>query len=205
MAEPRTYFTIPHDPGPKPAGVRPLSEYLPGRARIRLKNGESVGPGFLAATAFDMEKEAGNQLTDFLYSVDRLLVASERARRFFESQGMDVAELEFLPFQLRDKKGKPRPEKYCVVNPLRKVACLDTEKSDCSLYTNPVGGEQTWMVETIVVDPARLPPEARLFRLFEVPDRILIRSDLLEALQAAELTGLRARKCGEHLTKITWD
>jgi hypothetical protein len=200
-----TYLSIPHDPGPKPAGIKELRVYLQAHTRIRLKSGEKVGEDFLSKLEIQMTKDAGNELTDFLYSVDRLLVVSLKVRKFLEDKQFGSDEIEYIPFKLKDKKGKLLTEQYCVVNPLLKITCLDTEKSDCNLFTNPVDGSQRWNVESIVVREEAIPPELRLFRLAEDTSQILIRSDLLAAIKKAKFTGLVARLPGDSLTKIFYD
>jgi len=161
-----------------------------------------MGEAFLSNLEIQLSKEAGDHLTDFLYSEDRLLVASGRAQEFLEGQRFLPEEIEYLSFRLKDKKGKVRPDPYCVVNPLVKVACLDVEKSNCNLFTNPVSGKVRSNVESIAVRDDAIPPDLRLFRLAEDPSRILIRSDLLAAIRKAKFTGLVAREPGEALTKI---
>lgn len=193
-----TYLTIPHYPGEKPAGFPELGDYMEGRVRTRIKAGERVGERYFDGIEFQLRKETGNQLTDFLYSVDGLLVISPPVRQLLTDQGLGPEDVEFVPFKLKDKKGKPVAKPYCVANPLRRVACLDTERSDCKLFTNPVSGEQKWMIETVVLREDAIPPDARLFRLAEKPSHtVLIRSDLLDLIRKAGLTGLVARAQGE--------
>jgi hypothetical protein len=193
------YFTIPNYPGEKPAGIEDLDEYLPVAKQIALCRGVPMGQDLFARKTVSLRKKYGNQLADFLRSVDRLLVLSDRARGFFLDQGFAEAEVEFIPFKLKDKKGQPRTEKYFIANPLVHVACLDIPNSDSYVVFNPVTRKEDRYVSVVRVFADKIPPDARLFRLAEDPRRILIRSDLLGALKEAGLTGLVEAKLGESI------
>lgn len=193
------FFTIPNDPGPKPAGIESLSRHLQPDVMIRFHAGEPLGARLLEGRPLRMSAKAGNQMTDFLYSVNRALVASERARAFFEAQGLTPDDIEFIPFQLLDKKGKPRKERYFIANPLRVVACMDPARSTHKPFPSPSPGQPRFFIRKLHVEEGHVPADARLFRLYEDPQHVLIRSDLLDALKVAGLTGLVERELGGFL------
>jgi hypothetical protein len=198
MAGELTYFTIPHYPGEKVAGFPELADCMDVTLRLRLKEGERVGPDLFDRVDLRLRKDAGRQLTDFLWSVDGLLVVSQRVREFLEAQDFRPDELELVPLTLEDATGKPLPKPYCVANPLLRFPCLDVQRSGARLFTNPVSGAQAWRVREVVIREDVVPKDARLFRLAEAPSHIiLVRSDLLDGLRKAKFTGLVSHGQGE--------
>jgi hypothetical protein len=193
------YMTLLHHPGTRFACLEDMSAHLTGKQHTALCSGTRVGPDLLASRVVGLDRAGGNQLSDILDNMDRLFVVSERARDLLTSEGSTPEEVEFIPFQLKDKKGKARPERYAIANPLRKVECLDPSRSDAKLFSNPVDGSKEWMISALQIDVSKVPPDARLFRLAEDPKRILIRSDLVETIRAAGLTGFAPRALGQSL------
>lgn len=192
---PSKYFTIPHWPGVKAARVQSFQQYMPTRRYADLALGKKMAEGLLAGKVVALHPEAGDQLTDFLGNSNRLLLASERARAFLQSQGFGPGELEFIPFRIQDKKGKPLPNLYSIANPLVHVRCLDVEKSKCVALGED--GPPEYRVSALHIDARKVPPDARLFHLAESPSRLLIRDDLLAEIRKAKLTGLVEQELGK--------
>jgi hypothetical protein len=193
------FLTVTHFPGPKIAEVSQIYTVLTGNECVRITRGERMRDDLLTDKPLRIVK--GSRLADFLWTPDRVLVVSERTGSFLEAQGLG-GELQLLPFRLCDRKGAPRSERYALGQPFRKIDCLDPSRCEAELWTNPVSGEKKWMVESVQVDVSKIPPDARLFRLGEAPEVILIRSDLLQAIQDAGLTGLVAKELGQPLIDI---
>lgn len=192
------YFVIPFDPGPGPARIDDMSDIIPVEIEVGLRRGKRMGDKVFARRVLSMHRKGGGKLTDFLFSIDRLLVGSERAKAFFEANAT-ADEIEYIPFRLKDKKGKLRDERYFIVNPLRRVACLDRKRSDAEPIIDVVSREERWVIVKLQLEEDKIPETAKLFRLAEDPQRILIRSDLLEAVRAAGLTALVEKKVGDFL------
>jgi hypothetical protein len=143
-----------------------------------------------------IEIERGKEFLDFLSNTDSLLVVSEQAKTLLESQGLSGDTAEYFPIQLLDRRGKKVQKPYWVVNLLRKVHCLAKSKSRCRKNDNPdLLGE--YHVDTVVLIPKRIPPDAVLFRLGEAPGTLIIRSDLLTKIRRAKLQGLAIKEQGQ--------
>ena len=193
-----TYFSIPHDPGNTVAGIEDVDSHLgPGGVDLALHRGARFPLDLFRGQVFKPRKKQGNQYWDFLFSIDDLLVASRRARDFLSAQGLTDEDFQSLPIAVQDKKGNLRPEDYAIVNPLKRVACLDSQRADCELKSYS-DGTQRWLISVLQVDADKIPPDLRLFRLEEDPGWKIIRGDLLQALKAAGLKGLAGLPMGEN-------
>jgi uncharacterized protein DUF1629 len=191
------YFKIPNYPGPKPAGIEGLYPPFALEDVMKLQAGEPVAPQLLLGKTLPLSKDYGNQLADFLYNAEGLIIVSEKGRAFFEKQGFAPNELQYVPMKLKGKKGQPRMPAYSVVNLLRRVSCLDSTRSEAELVTNSVDGSKKWNIISLRIDESKVPQDARLFHLAEQPLIKLIRSDFLEAIRAAGLTGLKEQELGK--------
>ncbi|MCY1047540.1 hypothetical protein OV208_39945 [Corallococcus sp. bb12-1] len=199
-----SYFTLPHFPGPEIAATEPFTgRHLP--KPIRTRWGVPIGMDFHPATVVTLSAKSGPRFTNFIHTTTRLILASENVCGLFEAEGVTRVQAEFLPFVLHDKKGKVRPEKYLLVNPLLKFPCFDFERSSFTLFsdeeaTTP-GVKEICVIEKLQVREDQIPADAKLFRLAEHPDVKLIRSDLLDALKAQGLdSGLAVLPLGGFLT-----
>lgn len=157
-----------------------------------------MGGHWPGALVLSMSRKDGDMLTDFIANPDRMLYVSSKARDVLLSQGIGGGEGEYLPFSLNDKQGRSTPEQFHVLNVLRSVACFDFERSGFSTYPGEPGNLA--LVESIHLREDKIPPEAKLFRLAEKMRFIIIRSDLLDAIKQAGLTGLRVLQLGEDVT-----
>ena len=191
------YFTVPHWPGTKPAVIESLSAYMPTAAKLKLGAGERAGERAMAGKVVPLRRDGGSQLTDFLNNVHRLLVGSESARELFASAGLGPEDVEIIPIAIADKKKKPIPKKYFILHPIRRIACMDPKRSDCE--HKKYAHKERWFIRALQLDEEKIPVDAKLFRLAEDPRYILIRSDLLERIREAKLTGLQEQELGESL------
>jgi hypothetical protein len=161
-----------------------------------LKTGVRMGENFPPTAEVTLKKDRGGLLTDFLFNNEKVVPISEKARAFFESEGLDDTLVEYLPFVLIGKNGRPMKNAcYCVANPLRMVDCLDREKSDFTAHDD---GE-VMFVDHLYVLPDEIPDDAIFFRLGEQPRYILFRSDFVQRIEQAGLTGLTLTPMGEEI------
>ncbi|RKH26648.1 hypothetical protein D7Y13_20315 [Corallococcus praedator] len=151
-----------------------------------LHEGISVQHWYPASVIFPLTENRGLELTDSVPNTLNLIIVSERLKRFLEANA--GARMEFLPVQLRDQKGRLVPEPYFILNLLEVVECVDLEKSQFE-RSAIIPSFIAWF-SLLVVDPARIPPEAKLFRLKEKPNLILIREDLAQVLVNEDYTGM---------------
>ena len=98
---------------------------------------------------------------------------------------------------LKNQRGRVvEGERYCVANPLRKIECLDRRRSK---YRARSDGVTVVVMEVFRLLADKIPPDAKLFRLAELPEMILVRSDLVQRIQDAGLEGFTFRSAGENL------
>ncbi|MFP2926890.1 imm11 family protein [Pyxidicoccus sp. 3LG] len=139
----------------------------------------------------------GDMLCDFVPNLSMALILSEPAVELLRAEGVAADEvIEYLPITLLDKRGRPTRVRYYLVNPLLKVACMDAKASE---FLKSSGGEKVLSVERLVLEQERIPSDAKLFRLDECTEVIVIRSDLVQRIQEAGLTGLVVKAQGEDI------
>jgi len=162
---------------------------------FRLIDGVRLAPEYPERVVLDLEPSGGNMRVDFLRNLDEMIVACPRAREVLLANGVTEQDVELLPVSIRDKKGRVLEEPYTIVNPVVSVSCLDRARSEFENFKDGT----IMSVDRLIVTPEAIPGQLVLFRLAETPDRILIRDDLLKAIQDAGLTGFRAVAQGERL------
>lgn len=187
------YFTFTLNPDPKVATIEGWGPHV--RENYELRNGVRMGERFPPDAELELAEDGGDALTDVIDNIMRALIISQKARQLLEAEGQDGEVVEYLPFVLKDKRGRKVKKQYCVANVLRKVDCLDWDGAVCRKY--PDGRLQS--IKVLEVDASKIPDDARLFRLGEDLKRILIRSDLLERLREEGLTGIAVAATGEKL------
>ena len=152
-----------------------------------------------AGTTFSLSEDGGDMLCDFVANTSGVLIVSARARAVLEAEEVKGEEqVEYLPFTLKDKRGRPTKGEYFIANILRTVACMDRDKSDFT--QSPVTKTKLLGVDNLTVVPTKIPKDLKLFRLGEYPRVIVIRSDLVKRIKAEKLTGLTVREQGEDFT-----
>lgn len=151
-----------------------------------LHEGVPVKRWFPERVIFPLSEERGIELTDAIPNTLKLLFASERLRGFLEEHS--GASMEFLPIQLQDQKDKLVPEPYSILNLLEVVECVDLEKS--KYRRSEIDPNFIARFYLLVLDEARIPPQARFFRLKEKPNLIMVREDLAQALVDGDYTGM---------------
>lgn len=125
-------------------------------------------------------------LADNLYGAG-MPVISAKARAVME-QEVTGERLEFLPVQVINHKGRVASNDYFVLHPLDVLDCIDTDKS--KVEWNSISPEDISTCEGLVLREEEIPDEFRIFRPRFLGSEILVRRDLVDALTAAELTGL---------------
>ncbi len=154
----------------------------------KLVEGISVAAEFPEDATYHMNEDLPHdkRLEDAIYNLDSQLVVSGRLRTFLQSQ--DNLQIEFLPVQLVNHKGKAVQEPYFIVNILCHVDAVD--KAATTHEWNTLDDTAMIGIENLTIDEDRVPKEAVLFRLVHVTDVMGVRSDLAEALREEGFTGL---------------
>ena len=162
---------------------------------FRLTEGLEMGEDFPGTVELSIDPSSGNIITDFIDNIKGILIVSERAKQAITDLGQPEAHIEFLPFILRNKHGRVVADRsYWVANLLRKVPCLAKDRSD---FVATEDGSEIVVIETLFLDEEKIPDDASLFRVAEFPEQIVIRSDLVKAVEDAGLTGLCVMEQGE--------
>ncbi len=171
-------------------------EFLPGvDNNYKLNEGVKMGADFPSSVELSIAPDSGNIITDFIDNIDKLIIPSEEAKELLIKEGMTDEVVEYLPFNLKNKNGRlVKDKQYHVANLLRSVDCLDRKKSD---YAARKDGSKIVVIRKLYLDEKKIPEDAKLFRLGECPKYIIIRSDLLQAIQDAGLTGLCVMEQGK--------
>ncbi|HYO59978.1 imm11 family protein [Archangium sp.] len=191
-----TYHTFKNSLDPRAAEIVDLPDRV--EKYYYLSDGIRVAPHLPPSTELHLYEEAGDMLKDFIDNPDRVLYVSQRAREVLQQQGLSEDVIEYLPFVLLDKRGRRVREQYYIANPLVRVPCLDFTRSRYWLDSDDptdLGG-----ITVLHMLEDRLPADARLFRVAEYTRLVVLRSDLLEALRQAGLTGPHVQPVGMRMT-----
>ncbi|WP_095961810.1 imm11 family protein [Corallococcus macrosporus] len=187
-------FSINSDP--RLAYLEDVSANVPDY--MQLTDGVRLKGTIPESTTFTLSEEGGDMLCDFVENTSGTLIVSTRAREALEAEGITGDDFEYLPVTLKDKRGRALKSRFYIVNPLQKVECMDRERSKFSASART---DEILSVRRLVVRQEQVPAELKLFRLGEWPRVIVIRSDLVQRLQEAQLIGLFVVGPGE---KFTW-
>lgn len=151
-----------------------------------LHEGVAVKSWFPTDSVFQLSDDYGVKLTDSIPNTLHLLIVSEKLKAILaEKSG---AQIEFLPVHLRNQKGRIVPNPYFIANPLGTVECVDRERS--KFRTSAIRPDQVFRFYRLALDPAKIPADAKLFRLKEQTDLIIVRQDLADDILLAGCDGV---------------
>ncbi|WP_437605283.1 DUF1629 domain-containing protein [Sorangium sp. So ce834] len=159
-----------------------------------LNEGAPCAGWFPADAALGISDEYGIKLPDAIPNTALIHVVSDKLRKTLDERS--GASIEFLPVRILDKKRRPDKRTYQVMNLLGSVACLDRSRSDFD--ASHIVKDQVARFRTLVLDEARIGPHAKLFRLADMPDLVLIREDLAAEIQAAMCTGMTFQRVEDY-------
>jgi hypothetical protein len=151
---------------------KPMGEYFPKDAQLFLS-----------------ERHKGQKLDDFIFNPFEWLIVSEKAWAVLEKEPV---RFERFPVTLFDHKKNVLSRDYCVAHLLGTADCVDLERS--KYEWDSMDPEEVHTFEKLVLDPRRIPEEETLFRIKEQPSSLIIRSDLVERLEDAGVSGFELWK-----------
>ena len=125
-------------------------------------------------------------LTDNLMNLSELAVVSGHMKEFLESRSLK--NVEYLPVRVVNHKGREVKDRYFILHPIFPQDCLDVQKSGCSY--NKIIHTDIDSVNALVIDPARLDPDAQIFRLKDFGAPLLICRALAEEILNAGFRGV---------------
>jgi hypothetical protein len=149
-----------------------------------LSEGVSMAGRIPPSTAIPIAPDGGDLIADFVDNIHRVVIVSAKARAVLEAE-LKPTDVEYLPFTLQDKKGRAVKEPYCLANTLRKVDCFDWKQSVYETYPNKPTKIALNTLRKLLLLGDRLPDDAKLFRVGELPKVVVMRSDLVDRLKAA--------------------
>lgn len=119
------------------------------------------------------EYYVGQPPEDVLFSAPPYMTVADRFKEFVERHAPDHCE--FCPVYIEWPARYPKMPQYWYTNWLKVIDCFDREKSDVQLnyYGN---GAHSWV--EYVIDPARVPDDALIFRLDGQRTSIIVRRSL---------------------------
>lgn len=155
----------------------------------KLLYGEPVGDDFPAKARFAMKPDAPDDvaLTDSLYNLDMLIVASEKLRALIEAS--QAPAVEYLPVPIYNHKKRRVKESYSIIHPIEPVDCLDVDA--CEAQWGRINKQAISRVKRLVVDEKRIPAQRLLFRPKFFANVILVHRSLAQAVDDAGCTGVR--------------
>lgn len=115
------------------------------------------------------------------------VVISVRVKNVLEEAG--ASNIEFLPLQIINHKGRIASPDYFILNPLESIDCIDMAASGAKM--NPLDPGTMYGVAQLVLREDAVPPKTLVFRTKSWTGVILIRRELAAKLLEAGLTGLR--------------
>ena len=155
----------------------------------KLLYGHPMAGEFPATARFAMDPDYPRNvaLTDSLFNIDMLLVASQALRALIEAQQPQA--VEFLPVPIFNHKKREIKEPYTIVHPTHPVDCLVVDA--CGAHWDEINKKAIATVQALVIDEKRIPAGRLLFRPDHFCKVILAHRSLADKVDAANLTGMR--------------
>jgi hypothetical protein len=161
---------------------------------FELREGTSLAQQFPADAAYRMRDDFPDniQLHEVLYTLDSLLVVSEKVKAFLEAER--VQHVEYLPVKVLNHKDRAVKERYFIVNMLPLVDCIDTSRT--KFTPNLLDPEQFDNISNLTVDEKRIPANFQVLRLKHLPGAMLINRTLAE--KSAGFRGFKTSEVSEY-------
>jgi hypothetical protein len=140
-----------------------------------------------ATLAMDLDYPNDTILTDSLFNTSLLRVGSAPLQELLA--GWPVQHIEYLPVTILDHRRKVVKAPYFILHPVGLVDCVDPAASGA--VPSALDPDVILVMDRLVIDEAKVPPDRSLFRPASFPRMVLARRDLAEAIDRAGLTGIR--------------
>lgn len=155
----------------------------------KLLSGISVTGEFPSTSKFRMNTDdpTGILLTDSLYNLDMLIVASKRLCELMKD--LNLSGIEYLPVNIYNHKNKPTVESYSIINLLDSIDCLVLDA--CEPRWGRIDKTDISRLKRLVIDESQIDPARLLFRPKHFKSAILVHRRLVQKIEAAAFTGIR--------------
>ncbi|HZH13164.1 MAG TPA: DUF1629 domain-containing protein [Archangium sp.] len=164
------------------------------RQTWRIAKGQPMGEHHPSRVRLDMDKRhAGLVVPDLVFNNSHLHISTRRLKDLLERES--GASIEFLPVAIHDHKGRVANEDCYIANVLGTRDCVDRSRSEFKESALKPG--QFSQLRKLQLDPERVDPEAKLFRIQDMPAVVIIRGDLRAALDKEGMTGAGYIAMGE--------
>lgn len=163
---------------------------------FKLTNCEPLKAGYPADVELRMDADFPNdiELVESLYSSNNPLIVNEKVTELFASAGVDNVEL--LPVNVINHKGKRVKPSYFIINILTCVDCIDLDQS--VFEYNSIDPDSICFLEKLVLDPERLPTKVKLFRPKHMQQIMLMHRTLVQELEADGARGFIFQEASEY-------
>lgn len=172
-----------------------IYDFLDGFERIDMPaRGIRMGAAYPSGIRFQMTADVpGMQVTDVLQNALNYLMVTARLKALLEEHaGVDI---EFLPFTLLNHKGRVASKDCYIANVVGTVNCVDEARTTGRPSATTPGTYAR--ITKLELDPQRIDPVRKLFRLASQPTTFIIRDDLRTVLEQEGVTGAQYLGLGE--------
>ncbi len=202
------YYTLDSNSNSTYGQVEDLTDFIDS---WMLRKGRIIEDEYPKDAHFQFHKTEGNLLTDYVNNIYGAFMISQKLKDLLDSFDIDETVVQYLPFKLSDKKGRPFDGTFYIVNPLESVECLDIDQIAVAAknskyyhdtpkifhysgiqYTSDAR-EKVLNLSFIIVDKDKIPDDKLIFRIKEIPDHIIIRNDVMQKILDSGLTGMPFR------------
>ncbi|MFL5356666.1 imm11 family protein [Archangium sp.] len=160
----------------------------------RATEGERMGEHFPAGVRLEMSREhRGLVIPDYIPNTLLMPMVTGKLKTLLEQES--GAEIEFLPFALYNHKGRVVAPECFIANVIgsRDWADMKKTRGEKSIIS-PGTFEALFQLQ---LDPEKVDPQAKLFRLNIIPRFLIVRDDLRAAFEQNGITGMKYTAMGE--------
>ena len=135
----------------------------------------------------------GIVVPDIITNVFNYCLVSSNLKTILKKEAS--AEIEFLLFILINHKGRIADKECYIANVIGTEDCVDASKT-VALESKLRPGAFSWLTR-LFLDNQKINPEAKLFRLHQMPNIMIIRSDLRDVLNEHGIRGVKYIAMGQ--------
>jgi hypothetical protein len=155
--------------------------------------GNPLGDAWPDGLEYRMAANAkGMEIADLIPNTLGYTMMSERLKTLIAERSK--AKVEWLRFTLLNHKGRKAADNLWVANVLTLVDAIDRERTVGEPY--PAKPEWYLVTDQLYIRPEKVDAKLDMFRLGEMPRRIIVRDDLKAAIEKAGMTGVLFHEMG---------
>lgn len=189
----REYFILQRGYDPRFCQIRKTAKEIRD-ADWRIAEGRRMGDHFPGRVTFAMHPASpGIVVPDLVDNTLFYTLVSSRLKALLETES--GAEIEWLPFTLVNHKGRVAIDDGFIANVIGKVDCVDRARTAAA--KSAYAPSEFLAIDRLHLDPAKIPPDARLFRIAPMPSVMIVRDDLRAQIDGMGATGVAWVAMGE--------